>query len=51
MVELLLTISNLGLHTHFIKRRHTLKICESKAFFCQIPQHQLTINGNCPRKK
>jgi hypothetical protein len=37
MIELLLTISNVGSHTHFIKRRHTLKIYES--FSCQIPQH------------
>jgi hypothetical protein len=30
MVELLLTISNLGPHARFIKRRHTLKMRESK---------------------
>jgi hypothetical protein len=36
MVELLLRISNLGPHTHFIKRRHTLKICEGKVFFVKF---------------
>jgi hypothetical protein len=36
MVELLLTISNLGPHTHFIKRRHILKICESKVFYVKF---------------
>jgi hypothetical protein len=44
MAELLSTISNLSRHTHFIKRRHTLKICESKVFFVKF----LSMNGDSP---
>jgi hypothetical protein len=36
MAELFLTISNLGPHIHFIKRRHTLKICENKVFLIKF---------------
>jgi hypothetical protein len=44
MAKLLLSISNLDPHTHFVKRRHTLQICE--VFFLSN-SFALIINDDC----
>jgi hypothetical protein len=45
MAKLPLTMSNLGPHTHFIKRRHTLK--NVRAWFFLSNSLALTIHGDC----